>query len=66
MPDHQIRSKRLGSSSHAKNLRPAISYKAEPGHYISDLHVPPALRHTSGELYLTDLVAEYKTLPVLN
>jgi hypothetical protein len=61
----KVRSKRLGGGSYAKNLRPATSYQAQPGHYISDLQLPPSLRHTSGEVYLTDLVAEYKPLVLM-
>ena len=60
----KLTSQRLGDGTYAKHLRPPVVYRAPEGHYISDLLVPPALRHTSGELYLTDLVAEYKPLPI--
>lgn len=64
-PKTEVASKRLGGGSYAKGLESPIVYKAEDGAYISDLFVPPSLRHTSGELYLTDLVAEYKPIPGL-
>lgn len=58
-------SERIGAGNYATALREPIIYEAPERHYISDLLVPPSLRHTSGELYLTDLVAEFKPLPLL-
>lgn len=57
------KSERMGSGDYAKNLIAPYVYTAPKGYYISALSAPPSLRHSSGEIYLTDIVAEFSPIP---
>ncbi|MEL6227568.1 MAG: caspase family protein, partial [Pseudomonadota bacterium] len=61
--DETSQSERLGSGNYATNLIAPYVYTAPRGYYISALSAPPSLRHSSGEVYLTDLVAEFSPIP---
>jgi hypothetical protein len=63
LDSNKITSERLGTGAYASDLV-EVAYTAPTNHYISDLFVPPSeVPHTSGEIYLTDLEANFKQLP---